>query len=522
MLSGLLIAILIIFGWILLMLGLSPWIKKSKRFQLLGPLLLLKAIKRRGILDKIAERFPAIGFSRISVILILAAGIFGIIFLGYGAYLTSLITTPVNEPLTYLIGLPGINPIIPVTYGIPAFGASVVIHEVFHGIVARKHNLKVNSVGVLFFVAPMGAFVEPDEEEMNKVDPVIRRRIFASGAGINIVLGIAMLLILSVLMMPAAQPIHQGVYVEGVTQSQPFSSLVQPGQEIVGYGNYSGNSLANLFTNSTIPPGQLEPMQIFDGKSTHTVNYPSGVNIAGTLSGYPAGQAGIMAGEIIYSINGSLIYSVNGMESILENITPQSTITIVTLNYSQSASGLVKTTNSFNITTASKYSYYQQADPSANQEIYKNQSFIGVTTDYLGISAVPLSSLKPAIFLSSVFTDPWYGFLSSIYLPLTGFSPVPHGLALLFHTPFSSLVFWGLVNTIYWFYWVNILLAVTNALPVLIFDGNQFFKDTLLIAGRRKRLSFLGDERVLGRIMGALNIIIIFLFLWVIIIPRII
>lgn len=522
MLSGLYIAIIVIFGWVLLMMALAPLIRKSKRFSLLGPLLMWKAIKKRGLLDKIADRFPAIGFSRLSVVLILAAGIFGIFFLAYGAYLTSIVTTPVNVPLSYYIGLPGVNPIIPVTYGIPAFGASVVIHEVFHGIVARKHKLKVNSVGVLFFIAPMGAFVEPDEEEMTAADPVVRRRIFASGAGINIVLGVAMLLILSFIMMPAAQPIHQGIYVESVSQSQPYSNLIQPGQEIIGYGSYTGNSLISMFNNSSIVPGQLESMQLFDGSGTHTIQYPAGVNIEGTLSGYPAGQVGIKQGEIVYSINGTMIYNENTMTQVLDNIAPNSSITVATVNYSQSSGVLVKTTSNYTLTTVSKYSYYSQYDPSANQEAYKNQSFIGVTTSYMGVSGLQLSSVKPVIFLNSVFTDPWYGFISSIYLPLTGLSPVPHGLAQLFHTPFSSIAFWGLVNIFYWFYWVNILLAITNALPVLIFDGNQFFKDTFYIAGKRKRLSFLRNERILGRIMSTLNVIIIFLFLWVIIVPRII
>lgn len=522
MLNGLLIAIIVIFLWILIMLGLSPIIRKTKRWSLIGPLLMLKAIKRRGILDKIADRFPAIGFSRLSVILILAAGIFGIAFLVYGAYLTFFITTPVNEPLTYYIGLPGLNPIIPVTYGIPAFGASVVIHEVFHGIVARKHKMKVESVGILFFVVPMGAFVEPDEEEMSKADPVVRRRIFASGAGINIVIGIAMLLILSFAMMPAAQPIHQGLYVEGVSQEQPFSSLITPGQEIISYANYSGSNMTQLFTNSNIVPGQLETMQLFNGSNTTSLKYPSGLSIESTIAGFPASQVGIAAGDIIYSINGSIIYNENTMTGILDNITPQSTIQIVTINYTQSSSGLVKTTNSFNLTTVSKYSFYQQNDPAANQNDYRNQSFIGVTTSYMGISGVTLNGIKPSLFLSNIFTDPWYGFISSIYLPLTGFSPVPHGLAQLFHTPVSSVFFWGVVNTVYWFYWVNILLAVTNALPILIFDGNQFFRDTFHIAGRRKSLSFLQNEKTLNRVMGGLNVVIIFLLLWTLIVPRII
>jgi len=522
MVNGLLIAIIVIFAWIILLLILSPFIKKSKRISLLGPLLMIKAIKRRGILDRVAEKFPAIGFSRFSVALVLATGIFAIFFLFYGAYLSTTLTVRASTPLTYYLGIPGVNPIIPVTYGIPAFAISVVIHEVFHGIVARKHGLKVNSVGILFFVVPMGAFVEPDEEEITKSDPVVRRRIFGAGAGINIVLGIAMVLILSAVMMPAAQPIHQGVYIQGVSSDQPYQSLIHPGEELIAYGNYSGLALNNMFTNSNITPGKLVPMEVFNGTSVRTIQYPSGVNILSTLQDFPASQVGIKTGSIIYSINGSIVYNQNGMENTLDNITPGTTVHIVTVSYNESSQGFVKTVDNFNLTTVTKYSYYSQFDPTANKDVYKNQSFIGVTSSYLGLTGVSLSDIKPVIFLSSIFTDPWYGFLSSISLPLSGFSPVPHHLTQLFHTPFNAGLFWGTVNMLFWLYWVNILLGVTNALPLLILDGNQFFKDTFLIAGRRKSLSFLSKESVLNRIMGVLNIVVIFLLLWEIIVPRII
>lgn len=522
MVSGLLIAIFVIFAWIIVMMALAPAIGRSKRLSLLGPFLMIKAIKERGALDKMAERFPAVGFSKFSVALIVATGIFAIFFLFYGAYLSTTITTRVSTPLTYYLGLPGVNPIIPITYGIPAFAISVVIHEVFHGIVARKHGMKVKSVGTLFFIVPVGAFVEPDEEEMNKADPVVRRRVFGAGAGINIVIGVAMVLILSFIMMPAAQPIHDGIYVQGVTAEQPYQSLIQPGVEIVSYNHTTGQALTNMFTNSNVAPGTLATMELFNGQSYSNVSYPSGLVIDSTLAGYPASQIGIKAGSIIYSINDSLVYGVNSMEGILDNITPGTVIPVVTVSFNQSSQGLVKTMNYFNLTTASKYDYYAQYDASANSPAYKNQSFIGVTSSYLGITGVPLKDIKPVIFVNTIFTSPWYGFLSSISLPFSGFTPVPVHLAQLFHTPINSVFFWGTVNMMYWLFWVNVLLGVTNALPLLILDGNQFFKDTLVIAGRRKSLSFLRNEKNLNRIMGVLNVIVITLLLWQIIVPRII
>ncbi len=522
MINGLLIALIAILAWILLMMALAPRIRGSKRFQLIGPLLMIKSIKPRGILDKIAEKFPAVGFSRFSVALVLATGVFAVFFLFYGAYLSTTIRTATTAPLTYYVGLPGINPIIPVTYGIPAFIVSVVIHEVFHGIVARKHDMKVRSVGTLFFVAPIGAFVEPDEEEMQKADPVVRRRVFAAGAGINMVIGIAMVLILSFVLNPAAQPIHDGVYVQSISSEAPLSTLIHPGDEIISMGNYTGTNVYGALENSSITPGTMIPVVLFNGTTERTVQYPAGLQIISTLQGYPAAQEGMKSGSIIYSINGTQITSVDQMTYVLDNITAGSIVPVVTMSYSGSPTQFSGTFNYYNLTTADKYQYYQQNDPSINSQSYKNESFIGVTTAYLGVSSgISLGDIKPVIFVNDLYTSPWKGFLSSLSLPLSGLSPVPYHLTQLFHTNTNPALFWGTVNMVYWLFWVNILLGITNALPLLILDGNQFFKDTFVIAGRRKRLSALKNETVLNRIMSILNVIVIVLLLWEIIVPRI-
>ena len=202
--------IALIFLWVMLMIILAPKLAKTKHFQAYGPLLLVKIVKNRKILDKFANRFPAILFSRASVIIVFISAVVAIILLVYGAYLALFIPPSSVPSLALEIGLPGLNPAIPIGYGIVALAISVIIHEMFHGIVARKHGIKVSSVGILFLIFPMGAFVEPDESEIQKTDPVHRRRLIAAGPGINIVLGMITFLVLALLLMPAATPIHEG------------------------------------------------------------------------------------------------------------------------------------------------------------------------------------------------------------------------------------------------------------------------------------------------------------------------
>ena len=43
--------------------------------------------------------------------------------------------------------IPGLNPYLPWTYGWIALVVTIIIHEAGHGIVARVHNIKIESTG---------------------------------------------------------------------------------------------------------------------------------------------------------------------------------------------------------------------------------------------------------------------------------------------------------------------------------------------------------------------------------------
>ena len=107
-----------------------------------------------------------------------------------------------------VLGLPGINPIIPIGYGIIGLVVTMVFHELSHGIVSRHQGITVRSMGILFFILPMGAFVEPDDKEIENSEPSKRLRIEEAGAGMNMIVGIAALLIVALLagsMAPKAE-----------------------------------------------------------------------------------------------------------------------------------------------------------------------------------------------------------------------------------------------------------------------------------------------------------------------------
>ena len=65
----------------------------------------------------------------------------------------------------------------------------LLVHEVSHGLLARVADVKLTSVGIaLLGVLPMGAFVEPDDEELEKRSMIEKVRVFVTGSGANFVL----------------------------------------------------------------------------------------------------------------------------------------------------------------------------------------------------------------------------------------------------------------------------------------------------------------------------------------------
>jgi membrane-associated protease RseP (regulator of RpoE activity) len=85
--------------------------------------------------------------------------------------------------------IPVLNPFFPVTYGLIALIITLVIHEAGHGIVARVHNIRVESTGILLFLGiPVGAFVNIEQELLVKASMKQKSAILTAGALNNMIL----------------------------------------------------------------------------------------------------------------------------------------------------------------------------------------------------------------------------------------------------------------------------------------------------------------------------------------------
>jgi membrane-associated protease RseP (regulator of RpoE activity) len=223
-------------------------IGRDQPISFFGPCLMIKTERGRDTLDRVAQKAKRFWnwFGDAGIVLALVAMAGMALLLIWEA--VKVLSIPASEApsASEALALPGINPFIPVGYGIIALVVAVVLHELCHGVLARANDVKVKSLGVLWLVIPIGAFVEQDEEEMTKAPARKRDRIAAAGVMANFVLALVFFLILSAIFTTSVQPKADGIGVYGVLSGSPAQNAsIAPGDIIT---MVNGTATPNLIT----------------------------------------------------------------------------------------------------------------------------------------------------------------------------------------------------------------------------------------------------------------------------------
>ena len=146
---------------------------------------------------------------------------------------------PVLAPVLPGIAIPGL-PKLSFLHWILSIFIVAVIHEFSHGIFARFHKTKVKSSGFLILGPILGAFVEPDENELKKKSAYKQLSIFAAGSFSNIITGIIILLLAGFIINPIANGAFDfnGVKVASVDKNFPASNAgLQVDDQIISIDN---------------------------------------------------------------------------------------------------------------------------------------------------------------------------------------------------------------------------------------------------------------------------------------------
>jgi membrane-associated protease RseP (regulator of RpoE activity) len=441
LLDGVLIflALLAAYAGIVYILYKLGRIGPERALTLFGPALMMKTRKGRGWLERMG-RFRRF-WSVVADLGLLLAGIAMVLIVSllvWEGFLVTQIPASAAPSPQEALGLPGINPIIPLGYGLVAIVVGIVLHELAHGIVARSQGVGVRSLGILWFIVPVGAFVEQDEKEMNEAPRRVRGRIAAAGILANF--GLAVLF-------------------------------------------FSAGAL--LVAGSVHPNAE-------------------GVGVGTILSGGPAANASLSAGDIITALNGTPTPSNLALYNALANTTPGETIQVV--YYSPSAG----TTETASIKLAA--SPYEKG------------------RGFLGVGILPLTPRQMVSTFTSPLTDssgPLVGSITWIILPLAGLEPVAGTTTTFFHLTGAGAAlgtsnFWIAVNVLYWLSWMNLLLGLSNALPLVPLDGGLLFRDfaTSLLTRLRKGWDAATLEGAVSRLSVGASLLIVFLLAWQFLAPH--
>ncbi len=155
--------------------------------------------------------------------------------------------------LTVLI--PGVTLTSPsaIAYFLLSIPIVLIVHEGAHGIVAALEKIKIKTGGFAIFIAMFAGFVEPDEEEFNKAKKISKLRVIGAGATANVIFAFAL---------------------GAIMLTNPLFALIMP-----------------------------EPLL------SSFYELPEGVLILSIIENSGAQQAGLLANDIITSINGNSILS---------------------------------------------------------------------------------------------------------------------------------------------------------------------------------------------------------------------
>jgi membrane-associated protease RseP (regulator of RpoE activity) len=415
----------------------------------------------------------------------------GVALLVYEAFLVLSIPRSAAPSLSYVLALPGINPAIPIVWGIIGLIVAVALHEASHGIAARRFGISVRSTGLLWLIIPVGAFVEPDEEETKKAEPKTRAKIFAAGPGMNVTLTV-IFLILAILVAYTFAP------VPGAPVQSSLIPAFHPGDVLQ---SIDGISIPNItaLSDLSITPGNYVNVTLLRSGHELTEKVMYGVYVTAVLKNYPAYNAGITTGSVIISLGNQKISNITNFQNLEDTYKAGQTVSVETFNGTNY--------NYYNITFASRYSYLV-ASGIANPGIPKDSAFMGIEVSVLGLSLFDQYSYL-SLIRNPASAGP-LGFFEYLGLPFHFELPLP---SVLLSTINSNPILLNLEYLFYWLFWLNFALGLMNLLPIVPLDGGYVF---LNIPALQK------NKKARDAIVAAVSLIVLFLILWELIGPRII
>lgn len=508
------------------------WIKKYG-MSAYGPFLMLKTQRGKRLIDFLArpKKFWE-AYAIVAKWLCLVVMFLMMALLIWEATIVPSIPAESAPSPEMILGIPGINPIIPLWYGIIGLVVAIIIHEFAHGILTRVGGMAIRSMGVIMLIIPMGAFVEPDEEALVKAERRKRMNVYAVGPATNIIVGLVCALIFSSAMMASLEPVRDNPIVISMSDDSPADMAgLKFGAQILTIDGVSITTYDDYFSFAAPDPGEkVNVTYYYEGESL-TAQVTSGVVLTAVSSGYPASDGGLEAGMIIYSLNGTVIRNDDDLTSALQQTVGGQTINVTALSYDDELDQYVVDPSVSSVTLMSRRDYYQDISPGSIGDDFLEYGFMGINSAYMGAAVntpeVILDRLATPYAGADDFNSIVTASLRYIAMPFSGLAPIQGPVADLFQAEgvwgaLPADAFWILANSAYWIFWINLMVGLTNVLPAVPLDGGFLFRDGIdsLVKRFKKGASEQERAKYVGTITYMLAVFVLFLIVWQLIGPR--
>ena len=479
--------LMVIWYWGLITLENNGTLDNWDATRVLGFILMIRTKKGRIFLDSISKyrRFWR-GFGEFSIWLCFIV-MFGVmLLLIFSAILSA--TSPPEEPIPAkdLLLIPGVTSFVPFWWPVIALVIAIIIHEYGHAIQARVHGMRAKSFGLLLLgPLPMGAFFEPEIQEMTKAPRRERLRIYAAAPSINIVTTYIVLILLSCTAsgFVASEP---GLHAKGI--------IIGSGADDAGLEPYE------IITH-------LDGIEVSDYDSftevMDTKNAGDEMNLSVLSRKDDAGERD--SRNIIVTLTDQLDYYISqGIPEWFEG----------NCNSEE---------NCMN----------EYIDFLNENGIQEGDAFLGVSGISSGTSAVDGYKLSSTEDLNPVFRTVIFIFkplellgqpiqLEGHSMPLEERDLLESGdgaIASIIGTNGMLAIF----DFLFWFAWINFILGFANLIPMVPFDGGQITRDSThsIIKFFGKKMNPLKVENLANRVSGLSSIIILLIVLFPILLANI-
>ena len=292
--------------------GLLPdWIRLS------GPIVTLHTERGKAFLDWLArpKRFwRAWGNLGVGIALVVMAGSFVLVLLGGIQAINNPQPTQLTQPRNVL-AIPGVNDFLPLSAApeiVAALLVGLVVHEGGHGLLSRVEDIEVDSMGLaLFTFIPVGAFVEPDDEQRRQSSRGAQTRMFAAGVTNNFAVAIVAF---ALLFGPVAGSI-------AVVSGAPIAGVLPGGAAAQG-GVDRGDVITSVDGMEVTNSSEFDSLLDETDRRTVSVALESGETATVDRSLTVVGAAPTAPFDInttITEVNGTTVYTEPGLNAALRD-----------------------------------------------------------------------------------------------------------------------------------------------------------------------------------------------------------